>query len=134
MKVGRYQLANNLESLRSDTRPIIDAWHVTIGDQGLIYIANKKWDKVSAQALRIGLHIEEYPEYVKKQELHLVIQKGRLFQQAFPNVPVLLDKGRYLVIVLSRDEAVKIQEQLEPCFTVRPLKANTTVLEHCTAT
>ncbi|THE18796.1 Zn-dependent exopeptidase M28 [Kocuria rosea] len=69
---------------------------------------------------------------VPAARLHLVIQNGRQFQQAHPEVPVLLDRGRYLVVDLDPAEAGRIVEPSErhlPCFGVRPLPANTVVFE-----
>lgn len=69
---------------------------------------------------------------VPAARLHLVIQNGRQFQQTHPEVPVLLDRGRYLVVDLDPAEAGRIVEPSErhlPCFGVRPLPANTVVFE-----
>jgi Peptidase family M28 len=53
--------------------------------------------------------------------LHLVVQKGRLFQQEHPEVPVLLDKGRYLVVDLDPKKAKKWDCGDRPCYSIRPL-------------
>ncbi|GAA1746339.1 M28 family metallopeptidase [Kocuria aegyptia] len=69
---------------------------------------------------------------VPTARLHLVIQNGRQFQQAHPEVPVLVDRGRYLVVDLDPAEAGRIVEPVErhlPCFGVRPLPADTVVFE-----
>ncbi|TDL38497.1 M28 family metallopeptidase [Kocuria rosea] len=69
---------------------------------------------------------------VPAARLHLVIQNGRQFQQAHPEVPVLVDRGRYLVVDLDPAEAGRFVEPSErhlPCFGVRPLPANTVVFE-----
>jgi Zn-dependent M28 family amino/carboxypeptidase len=51
----------------------------------------------------------------------MVVQKGRLFQQEHPDVPVLLDKGRYLVVDLDPRKAKKWDQGHRPCFAIRPL-------------
>ncbi|MFI7743554.1 M28 family metallopeptidase [Kocuria rhizosphaericola] len=64
--------------------------------------------------------------------LHLVIQNGRQFQQEHPGVPVLVDKGRYLVVDLDPAEAGRLGEPAErhlPCYGVRALPADTVVFE-----
>ncbi|MEX5263356.1 M20/M25/M40 family metallo-hydrolase [Kocuria sp. CPCC 205231] len=69
---------------------------------------------------------------VPAARLHLVIQNGRQFQQAHPGVPVLIDRGRYLVVDLDPAEAGRFVEPSErhlPCFGVRPLPADTVVFE-----
>lgn len=69
---------------------------------------------------------------VPASRLHLVIQNGRQFQQEHTEVPVLVDKGRYLVVDLDPAEAGRLTEPSErhlPCFGVRPLPADTVVFE-----
>lgn len=61
--------------------------------------------------------------------LHLVTQNGRQFQQEHPHVPVLVDKGRYLVVDLDPDEAGRLTVPHLPCYSVRALPADTVVFE-----
>lgn len=50
-----------------------------------------------------------------REEIRVVVQKGRSFQRANPHIPVLVDCGRYLVVELAPGAAV----HAEPgCFTV----------------
>ena len=58
-----------------------------------------------------------------RERLHVVAQKGRLFQQEHPDVPVLIDKGRFLLVDLDPKRARKIGNNDVPCFSVRPLDA-----------
>lgn len=65
---------------------------------------------------------------IRSEDLAVVIQKGRLFQKEHPEVPVLLDKGRYLLVQLAEDQAREISEHDdEPCFTIRPWEPGTEV-------
>ncbi|VEI50407.1 M28 family metallopeptidase [Kocuria rosea] len=97
-----------------------------LGDTLLVTGAPAQLERAAAgrtPAERIG---------VPAARLHLVIQNGRQFQQTHPEVPVLLDRGRYLVVDLDPAEAGRIVEPSErhlPCFGVRPLPANTVVFE-----
>lgn len=58
----------------------------------------------------------------------LVTQLGRLFQRRYPDVPVLVDKGRYLVVDTAG-------HQIDPCgegacgYALAPLPANEVVFE-----
>jgi hypothetical protein len=61
--------------------------------------------------------------------LHLVIQQGRLFQQAHPNVSVLLDRGRFLVIELDAGSAREYATEGFPCWSVSPLEDNSVVFD-----
>jgi Zn-dependent M28 family amino/carboxypeptidase len=57
------------------------------------------------------------------------VQKGRLFQQEHPDVPVLLDKGRYLVVDLDPRKAKKWDPGHRPCFAIRPIPATGVAFE-----
>ncbi|MGH8066778.1 MAG: M28 family metallopeptidase [Candidatus Entotheonellia bacterium] len=66
---------------------------------------------------------------MNEADLYLVVQKGRLFQQQYPDVSVLLDKGRYLAVQLSPEERAKVDTKRGSCFGICPLPANTVVFD-----
>lgn len=66
---------------------------------------------------------------VASERLQLVTQNGRLFQQEHPDVPVIVDKGRYLVVDLDPGEAKKLNVPYMPCYSLQPLPWNTVVLD-----
>jgi len=107
----------------------LGAWWAQFGDKIFIYAAKSKWNSVRSNAERGGLSLEEYPDEIRREDMHLVIQKGRLFQKEYPSIPVLLDKGRYLVVKVSPTEAEKIDVRKEPCFLIQPLKENIIVFD-----
>lgn len=128
MRVARFRLKG--QSTESDARiGAIDAWTVRFGDEILVYSSNRKWPRVAAQAARLGLKLEEHSQPVSKSDIYLVLQKGRLFQKAYPDIPILIDKGRYLAVELSPEEAEEIRKSIEPCFSVRAIKGSETVFE-----
>lgn len=129
MKVAICRIEERDRSARLSRASELDAWSVQFGDQVLLYAANSKWNNVAAQAERGGLQLEEHPRDVKKGDLYLVVQKGRLFQQDYPDVAVLLDKGRYLAVELSTEEVKNIGAGEEPCYVVQPLKEDTVVFD-----
>lgn len=63
--------------------------------------------------------------------LHLVTQKGRLFQQRYPDVRVLFDGGRYLVASISPHLAQTIGSPQAPCFKIAPITGSEQVFEVC---
>ena len=67
--------------------------------------------------------MREHPDEVDRARLHVVFQKGRLFQREHPDVPVLLDKGRFLLVDLDPKRVRKIGKSDVPCFAVQPLDA-----------
>ncbi|VEH42504.1 Leupeptin-inactivating enzyme 1 precursor [Kocuria rosea] len=116
------------DALRALTAAAVDAgaaW-TRLGDTLLVTGAPAQLERTAAgriPAERIGVPVAR---------LHLVIQNGRQFQQAHPEVRVLVDRGRYLVVDLDPAEAGRFVEPSErhvPCFGVRPLPACTVVFE-----
>jgi Peptidase family M28 len=62
-----------------------------------------------------------------RHHLHLVTQIGRLFQQEHPEVPVIVDKGRYLVVALEPGAGELLDRPQEGCYAVRRLPADAVV-------
>lgn len=62
-------------------------------------------------------------------ELYVVVQNGRLFQQHNPDVPVVHDRGRYLLVKLNAAHAEKLASSHPTCFGVMPLAGNEVVFE-----
>lgn len=60
--------------------------------------------------------------------VHLVLQKGRLFNQEYPDVPVLYDRGRFQLIAMAPDKAEQLVNSHQ-CFTVRPLENQSVVFD-----
>lgn len=129
MRVGTCRLKVGDTGARLAPVLSLDAWWVQFGEEVLVYSANARWAGVKEQAGRADLELDEYPKDVRKGDMYLVVQKGRLFQQEYSDVPVLLDKGRYLVVALSSEEARRIGTREEPCFVVEPLRENTIVFD-----
>ncbi len=63
---------------------------------------------------------------VEVADLRLVTQIGQLFQREHPDVPVVLDKGRYLVVDVGRQD---VPTPDHGCWTMQPLPLGTTVFE-----
>lgn len=87
------------------------------------YATLDEWAGFSTSAARSGLDFDERSEPIELTRLHVVIQKGRLFQQEHPEVPVLLDKGRFLLVELDPRKARRLNRSHVPCFALRPLRA-----------
>ncbi|MHA7772990.1 M28 family metallopeptidase [Roseibium sp. M-1] len=99
------------------------------GDDVLTYSTNNLWSKIESE-VPDGRRSTRQPEgTVSKPEMHLVVQKGRTFQLEHPEVEVIFDKGRYLVVKLTKAKARKINDRDDVCFKVEPLSENTTVFE-----
>ena len=64
---------------------------------------------------------------ISPTHLRLVTQNGRLFQQDKPDVPVLVDLGRYLVV--TDDTAHQDLEGHLPCYSVAKIPWNTVIVD-----
>ncbi len=85
------------------------------------------WSKVEAS----GISVRSAPRDAAPADadsLYLVTQEGRLFQRAHPEAPVLLDKGRYLIVALSRRQADEIVQH-GARFSIRPVASNEVIFE-----
>ncbi len=58
---------------------------------------------------------------VSRERLHVVVQNGRLFQRLHPRVPVLLDRGRFLLIDLDPRRVRQLGRAHPTCYGVMPL-------------
>jgi hypothetical protein len=63
----------------------------------------------------------------------VVIQKGRLFQDAYPDVEVLLDRGRHLLVRLPTDLPPHAHDGHAPCFDVLPAVAGQVIYAEATS-
>lgn len=66
---------------------------------------------------------------VRRDELHVVVQNGRLFQQHNPDVPVIHDRGHYLLVKLEPARARKLASSHPTCYGVSPLAEREVVFE-----
>jgi Peptidase family M28 len=91
------------------------------GDDIVYCGSGKPWSEFTNRARGAGTDLREHPGEVARERLHVVVQKGRLFQREHPETPVLIDKGRFLLVDLEPERARKIGNSDLPCFSVQPL-------------
>ncbi len=100
-----------------------DATSLQFGDQLVYFATEAEWAGVIRSADRAGLQLGERSGLLESERLHVVIQKGRLFQREYPDVPVLVDKGRYLLVDIDPVFASLLAKRKDPCFSVLALEA-----------
>jgi hypothetical protein len=66
---------------------------------------------------------------VPEQHLHMVTQTARLFQQDHPDVRVVVDKGRYLVVAFDPAVHSAADGPHASCYRVGPLPADAVVFD-----
>lgn len=111
-------------SSQADLAPAGVSW-LKFGDDMVYCGVGKPWSELKSRAGRARAALREHPDEIARERLHVVAQKGRLFQREHPDVPVLVDKGRFLLVDLDPKRAKKIGKGDVPCFSVRPLEALT---------
>jgi len=94
---------------------------IRFGDVWFHMTDEPRWGGLAKAARRSGAALKRLSHSTPRRRLHMVVQKGRLFQQAHPDAHVLLDKGRYLLVDLDPRKAKKWDQGHRPCFAIRPL-------------
>ncbi len=67
--------------------------------------------------------------FVPEQRLNVVTQTARLFQEDHPDVRVVVDKGRYLVVDLDPGMPSPVDGPHASCYRVSPLPADAVVFD-----
>ena len=114
---------------RSSTESATAPQAVRFGDTLFHSVEEAQWDGAVEASRARGVTLTPLASTASASRLHVVVQKGRLFQQEHPTVPVLLDKGRYLVVDLTEAAARMCDHGDRPCYSVRPLAAFTTAFD-----
>ncbi len=100
---------------------------IELGEELLVLGTGRQLESAIVRAGRSGMRVESVVREVDRNNLYMVFQKGRLFQQEFPDVPVLVDRGRFLVVQMSRLDAERHAAPIEPCFVIKPVEDNTAI-------
>ena len=122
MKIGAFAVPISAQAARLDPLELLGAYWVRFGNEVLLYAEDAKWNRIKEVAYQNSLDLKEHGEIGRAQNLHLVIQLGQLFQIENPDVPVVFDKGRYLVVAIEPERAHTLSEENKTCYTVRPLE------------
>ncbi|HEU0147887.1 MAG TPA: M28 family metallopeptidase [Bradyrhizobium sp.] len=109
----------------SDLAAIAGVSSITFGEDVVYFGTGASWDQFrdGAGSARARLAFREHPESIQRENLHVVVQKGRLFQLEHPEVSVLVDKGRFLLVDLEPKDASKLGKSDIPCYSVQPLSS-----------
>ncbi len=93
---------------------------VRFGQQTLLYTEGNQEGTATVSAGR-GARVPSRQEDMSKEQLHVVVQNGRLFQQHHPDVPVIHDRGRFLLVKLDPHRARELEHRHETCYGLMPL-------------
>jgi hypothetical protein len=124
MKLATYHLLPDARAPRVDPRGLPGTSWAQFGDQVLLYADDTAWEELAKRADRSALRLQEYSAPAKREHMHVVVQNGRLFQQEHPDVPVILDRGRILLVELEPERVRQFEEKSATCYGVLPLAQN----------
>jgi Zn-dependent M28 family amino/carboxypeptidase len=113
------------EKKRGEIRPPLApgvAW-AQFGEESVLFEDEPQEARPTATASR-GVRMPRREEQVSKDQLYVVVQNGRLFQQHNPEVPVLHDRGRFLLVKLDPEQATALSKKHETCYGIVPLEEN----------
>jgi hypothetical protein len=121
MKVFIYQAPPRTTAGGDELPPLAPgtSW-VRFGKQTLLYTEENQEGRTAVSAGR-GARVPSRQEEVSREQLHVVVQNGRLFQQHHPDVPVIHDRGRFLLVKLDPQRARDLEHRHETCYGLIPL-------------
>jgi Peptidase family M28 len=126
-QIAVFRISADNASTIAETAKVAGAAWMLLGDE--ILVSGRPADVERAVAEMANVVAPRVHTTVASERLQLVTQNGRLFQQEQSDVPVIVDKGRYLVVDLDPGEAKKLNVPYMPCYSLQPLPWNTVVLE-----
>ncbi|HEV2706282.1 MAG TPA: M28 family metallopeptidase [Pyrinomonadaceae bacterium] len=140
MRLALYRLTNNSQSTQANTSrrarssaaasATPTASWARFGDEVLVYADEADTAKLAfTETGRAARRVSEDTLALKRDQMHVVVQNGRMFQQENPRVPVLLDKGRYLLVKLDPRRARQLREASPTCYGMFPLRENQVVFD-----
>jgi hypothetical protein len=127
MRLATYRVTPDASGTPLDLPP--GASWARFGDEVLLVSDEGQWDALADRAERSALPLQERRTGVEGEHLHVVVQNGRRFQQEQPDVPVILDRGRFLLVELDRARARRLDRTNVTCYGVRPLRENEVVFD-----
>jgi hypothetical protein len=121
MKLVTYYLPPDARASRTDPRGLAGTSWAQFGDQVLLYADDSEGEDLATRASPSALRLQEYSAPARKEHMHIVVQNGRLFQQEHPDVPVILDRGRILLVDLDPERVRQLEDKSLTCYGVLPL-------------
>ena len=127
MQLASYRISEKIGTEELATSP--DAAWARFGDELLIYSDKAQPEKLGLPQERSAGQVSERQLPLRREELYVVVQNGRMFQKEHPEVPVLLDKGRYLLTHLDPQEADQLKDSSPTCYGLFQLQENQVVFD-----
>ena len=102
---------------------------IRLGDQTLIWMDLDIWESRVKFVTQIEIHIDPLDGKETSGQLFLVSQVGRVFQNAFADIQIVLDKGRYLIVDLLSDHFARLKEINETHWDIRTIPVDQIIFD-----
>jgi len=133
MKLAKAKLQTADETARLAPLEELGGRYVKFGTDVLVYADEAEYDGVAERAGQEGLPLNELGSVDSREDMHVVRQMGAVFQMQHPDVEILHDKGRYLLVKLSPERAAELSARedshFSPDFFIEPLEDNQTIFD-----
>lgn len=123
-------LLANVESVAKSVGSPDLRW-LKFGDRYFAYSSAGPLDGAPMRAAGLTLETEHSLEHVRSESLCLVIQKGRRFQDLHPNVPIVFNRGRHLLVSLTGPATELIGTSVASGYTVSAVSGGEVVFDVC---
>jgi hypothetical protein len=129
--MGKYiVLSDSIEkrSAEESARSFGAHW-ARLGDKTVVWTASEEWNAFTNKARQAGINLDQQEGTEIEGQLYLVIQIGRAFQDTHPEVRIVVDKGRYLVVDLLPEEIRHFSDSKDDWWTMRPLPMDSVIMD-----
>jgi hypothetical protein len=126
MRIFTAQVSDAVRRGRAAEPPVAPgSTSVRFGREQLIFADEPKAPRAAGR----GARMPSREESVSREQLHVVVQNGRQFQEHNPDVPVLHDRGRFLLVQLDPEEARKLKRKDKTCYGIMPMADGAVVFD-----
>lgn len=127
--MGKYVVLSDFTKKRSSEKLArsFGAHWARLGNQTVVWTA--EWNVFNNKAREAGINLDQQEGAELEGQLYLVIQTGRSFLDTYPDVRIVIDKGRYLVVALPPEEVCRFSENKDNWWTMRPLPMDGVIMD-----
>jgi hypothetical protein len=133
MKLAKANLQRGDGTARLAPLEELGGRYVKFGTDVVVLADEAEYDGVAARAEQEGLPLDEFDSVDNREDMHVVRQMGAVFQLLHPDVEILYDKGRYLLVKMSPERAAELSAQEDPHYSpdfyIEPLEDNQTIFD-----
>jgi hypothetical protein len=133
MKLAKATLQTTDETGRLAPLGELGGRYLQFGTEILLYADDAEFDRLAERAGQENLPLDEVGSVSDRENMFLVTQMGGVFKLLHPEVPILYDKGRFLVVEMSPEQAEEITAREEAHFStdfsIERLEDNTRVFD-----